>query len=69
MKSVLLILVMLTISVFAFGSTADNTQEDNRLCKVFSNKVQMYKKNMRKDEYAKTTLQSYEKRAQLYCSK
>jgi hypothetical protein len=47
----------------------DITLEDERLCKVFQNKLINYKKEMREDELAYTTLNSYKKRTQIFCSK
>jgi len=43
-------------------------QEDERLCKIFQDKVVAYKKNMRSDSLAQITLESYEKRAGVFCS-
>ncbi|HHS91844.1 MAG TPA: hypothetical protein ENK82_00710 [Campylobacterales bacterium] len=46
----------------------DISLEDERLCKIFQTKLKNYKKNMREDELAYTTLASYEQRAQIFCS-
>lgn len=46
----------------------DISREDERLCNIFQKKVEEYKKNMREDELAYTTLESYKKRAQIFCS-
>ncbi|SFV71316.1 hypothetical protein MNB_SV-13-69 [hydrothermal vent metagenome] len=43
-------------------------REDERLCKIFLTKAEKYKKNMRKDALAYTTLKSYNKRARIFCS-
>lgn len=43
--------------------------ENERLCKLFTDKAESYKKTMRDDELAIATLRSYEKRAEIYCSK
>ena len=43
--------------------------ENERLCKLFTKKVEDYKKNMRDDILAKTTLASYKHRAALFCGK
>ena len=43
--------------------------EDKRLCKIFKEKIETYKKNIRDDELARTTLKSYQKRATIFCSK
>ena len=44
------------------------SQEDKRLCKIFKDKIELYKKDMREDELAETTLASYQKRASIFCS-
>ncbi|MDM5271855.1 hypothetical protein PGH07_06670 [Sulfurovum sp. zt1-1] len=44
-------------------------QEDQRLCKLFTDKVKIYQENMRSDELAAATLDSYKKRAEIYCAK
>jgi len=46
----------------------DISREDVRLCKIFQDKLERYKKNMRNDELAYTTLESYRKRTQIFCS-
>jgi len=46
----------------------DISLEDERLCNIFENKMERYKKTMRNDELAYTTLESYKKRAQIFCS-
>ena len=43
--------------------------ENERLCKLFTKKAEDYKKTMRDDLLAKTTLASYEHRASLFCGK
>lgn len=44
-------------------------QEDQRLCKLFTDKAEKYRENMRNDDLAVATLESYKKRAEIYCSK
>ena len=44
-------------------------QENERLCKLFTDKVEKYRENMRNDDLAAATLESYKKRAEIYCSK
>ena len=46
----------------------DISREDVRLCKIFQDKEKRYKKNMREDELAYSTLKSYQKRAYIFCS-
>ena len=43
--------------------------ENERLCKLFRQKAEEYKKHMRNDVLAKTTLASYYHRAQLFCDR
>lgn len=43
--------------------------ENDRLCKLFTKKVEKYKKNMRDDFLATASLVSYEYRAELFCTK
>jgi len=47
----------------------DISREDVRLCKIFQDKLERYKKHMRNDELSQITLDSYKKRAQVFCSK
>lgn len=70
----ILLAVLLTIStVFAMSNqllTTDYTKSENeRLCKVFTKKIELYKQNVREDAYAAQTLHSYETRAKMYCHK
>ena len=67
MKTITLMILTLTITTNIFASST--TQKDERLCKVFQEKAITYKKTMRHDTYAKKTLESYETRADLFCSK
>ncbi len=67
MKALLIIFILLT-SLFA-ANNAQKQDGQNRLCKLFTMKAKIYKKNMRNDEYAYKTLQSYEQRANEFCKK
>jgi uncharacterized FlgJ-related protein len=67
MRTILLIILTLTISTNIFAATELKNEE--RMCKIFQNKVISYKKMMRNDIYAKKTLESYENRADLFCLK
>jgi hypothetical protein len=42
--------------------------EQCRLCKIFNDKITYYQKNMRDDEFARATLESYKKRAAYFCA-
>ncbi|MFK5938513.1 MAG: hypothetical protein QM497_08970 [Sulfurimonas sp.] len=67
MKTILLIILTLSITTNIFASTELKNEE--RMCEIFQNKVLSYKKIMDNDEYAKKTLESYENRADLFCLK
>jgi len=43
--------------------------ENERLCKIFTQKVAKYKKHLRNDMLAVASLASYEYRANLFCKK
>ncbi len=67
-------IVLLTAIATALFAASDLHKADamkkyknERLCKVFQQKIIDYKKHMRSDEYAKATLESYEKRAAIFC--
>lgn len=47
----------------------DISKEDERLCSMFLTKIKNYKQSMREDELASITLESYQKRAEIFCSK
>ena len=74
MKSTILILV---ISTFAFSGfySDDNSKakaayaENERLCKIFTAKVEKYKAALRDDVLAAASLSSYEHRASIFCKK
>ena len=67
MKTIILMILTLTITTTIFASST--TKEDDRLCKIFQEKAITYKKTMRHDAYARKTLESYETRADAFCSK
>jgi len=75
MKKTVLLLMALTYLLSAESfKTEDKTAqaikaEKTKFCKFFTEKALSYGKNMRDDELAKMTLQSYKKRAAIYCSK
>ncbi len=71
-----ILFIMLSLLTFSFAgfyqegnsdTSAKEQQEAQRLCKLFTEKAETYKKTMRDDELAHKTLESYEKRAALYC--
>lgn len=62
--------LFLSAGFFQEGNSSESLkeqQESERLCKLFTEKAETYKKTMRSDDLAFKTLQSYEKRAALYC--
>ncbi len=62
------ILILLSI-LFATASFSDIVppKKNKAMCKLFTQKAIKYEKTMRNDSYAVVTLESYKKRAKLYC--
>ena len=75
MKKIVLLAFLLTLTVSAdfFNSEAKAEQqyqaERAKYCQFFTKKASDYAKDMRNDELAYITLESYKKRAKIYCSK
>ena len=74
MKQIILFILFITFSFAGFfneTATKDKVTylENERLCNVFKEKVKIYKKTMRSDFLAATTLASYEHRASIFCKK
>jgi len=75
LKTIIGVLLLLTLSSSAdfFNSRekAEKKYEEERAyyCTVFTQKVLDYEKNMREDELAQITLDSYKKRQHIFCSK
>ena len=74
MKSLFFIVLMVSSLFGGFfakesNATQKEMEENKRLCKLFSTKIEKYKINMRDDELARKTLASYEHRAELFCKK
>ena len=67
MKTILLTILTLMITTSLFANSA--FKKDDRLCKIFQDKALEYKKTMRNDSYAQKTLQNYENKKKLFCSK
>lgn len=53
----------------SFTDVQKHNYKNERLCKLFQQKIVSYQKDMRNDDYAKATLASYEKRAKMFCGK
>lgn len=68
MKKIFLVAFLAVIPLSLVASSKES-KYDPALCKVFQDKIKAYKKKMRDDSYAKTTLESYKKRAKIYCTK
>jgi hypothetical protein len=66
MKTIILIIISIIYTSSLFGEI-HVPKKDAKLCKIFQEKAMKYKKTMRNDEYAVKTLQSYKKRAKIYC--
>jgi len=74
MKYIIMFVFITTVSFSGFfnekNSKAEATYlENDRLCKLFTKKVEKYQKNMRDDVLAKASLESYKYRAELFCKK
>jgi len=69
MRIFIITLTILLTSLTLHAQEKNNPKYDARLCKVFEKKIIDYKKNMRDDAYAKSTLESYKKRAKIFCTK
>jgi hypothetical protein len=74
MKQISLLILFITFSFAGFfneTAASDKAEylENERLCKLFTQKMIDYKKTMREDFLAATTLASYEHRAELFCKK
>lgn len=75
MKQLILIALISTFSMGGFfNNSEDNAAkakyaENERLCKIFTAKVDKYKSTMRDDVLAKASLASYEHRAEIFCKK
>ncbi len=68
--------IVVLIAVAQAGFFNDNGEkeqakrlENERLCKLFTQKAETYKKHMRNDDLARTTLLSYQERAKRFCSR
>ena len=48
---------------------AAESNENARLCKMFTEKVENYESTMRNDELAAATLESYKQRMSTFCGK
>jgi hypothetical protein len=76
MKQILLTVFLSTFALSGFYDSTDDAAskkseyaENERLCKIFTKKVEDYKSTMRDDVLATATLASYEHRAVIFCKK
>jgi len=74
MKSIILISLLSTFALSGFynddNSAAQSEYAENeRLCKIFTAKVEKYKESIREDVLAAASLASYEHRAEIFCKK
>jgi len=72
MKQLFLLIVIATFSVSGFyNNDAKKNKveyaENERLCKIFTDKAKRYERNMRDDVLAKASLASYKHRAEMFC--
>lgn len=73
MKKLILFALMSTFAMSGFTNEAESkaaeSNENARLCKMFTEKVKHYESSMRNDELAAATLESYKQRMSTFCSK
>ena len=74
MKSIILISLISTLALSGFYGDDNSAAkaeyaENERLCKIFTAKVEKYKETMRDDVLATASLASYEHRAEIFCRK
>lgn len=73
MKKIILLALMSTFAMSGFINDkerkAAESNENARLCKMFTEKVEDYESHMRNDELAAATLESYKQRMSTFCSK
>jgi len=66
MKTILLTILTLTMTTGLFASS--QSSKNPRLCKIFKEKANTYKKTMRDDYYAQKTLENYQNKTKLFCT-
>ncbi len=73
MKKLIVLVLMSTFAMSGFTNESEfkavELNENARLCKMFTEKVESYESTMRNDELAAATLESYKKRMSTFCSK
>ena len=74
MKNFILLALISTIAMSGFFTNeaelqAAESNENARLCKMFTEKVENYESTMRNDELAAATLESYKQRMSTFCGK
>ena len=76
MQQFRIVLVFILVSTFAmsgfFKASEEEAekvkqQEQDRLCAIYTKKLDMYKKSMRDDPFALSTYDNYKKRQDKYC--
>ena len=69
--TVLLMMTMASAGFFNENGEKERAQrlENERLCKLFTEKAEAYKKHMRDDDLARATLASYQERAKRFCDR
>jgi pyruvate formate-lyase activating enzyme-like uncharacterized protein len=72
MKKLIVLALISTFSMSGFTNEAElkavESNENARLCKMFTEKAENYQSTMRNDELAAATLESYKKRMSTFCS-
>ena len=73
MKKIVLLSVIIGLTISGLNAQSSqlavdkNFNESKRLCKLYINKAKLYKEDMRKDDLAKATLDSYKDRIKANC--
>jgi len=74
MKNLLLLTIITSFAMSGFFPETDTqaeqeAAENTRFCKVFTQKVESYKEDLREDTLAQATLKSYEERRDRFCDR
>jgi len=75
MRKIILIALVSTYAMSGFFNEAQIKKEKEqnleaaRLCKIYTDKTEKYKKTMRNDEFAQATLENYVRVENIYCGK
>jgi hypothetical protein len=72
MKKIIFMAFLSSYAMSGFSNQAElkavESNENARLCKMFTEKVENYESTMRNDELAAATLESYKQRMSTFCN-